>query len=271
MNESLLQCNNENTWTEVVQDRKLTLPEEFFLLLLDEQKCKITSSSIPLFIGFFGVAIADLLLKGKIGIERPKKTTFSNLYSVNLNVLDQRPMEDPFLNFVLEKIKAKPNRSIGETLNRLSRGFYFANEKRVLNMVGQQLVMKGIISRVSPKNNMFGIKSYHWNRMEEKLNIEKRCADLAIINIRENQVFEVEHYIREVILLLTMKNYNWLIGGSLVKSFIKRNYSTKMEQKLVYENVKNTQHHYETFKLSDPIHKLLFWISHGLREGFDSN
>ncbi|EFA81686.1 Golgi phosphoprotein 3 family protein [Heterostelium album PN500] len=185
MNEALIQINDEY-----------------------ENKCRLPTTGIPLFFGFFGTAIAELMIRGKLGVQKPKKSSFNGKFDVDLVVLDPQPIQDDcFLAYVFEKIEKRPNRSIGVTINDLSRGFLFSSEKKVFKMVSNGLVSKGVVTRVRERGNFFGTRGYRWADNTHKINLESNCKTLAHTDIKIHENFLVSDYVREIILMLTLKRY----------------------------------------------------------------
>ncbi|KYR00353.1 Golgi phosphoprotein 3 family protein [Tieghemostelium lacteum] len=265
MNELLIKMNPD---FDDPCKRSLTLPEEFFLLLIDKVSGKIPKSVVPLFYGFIGVGIAELLLIGKLTME--KQNGAFNIQNMNVKVIDFSPTQDEFLNYVLSKIaKRKTPTTISRNILYIGNNVYQKNLKRVNNTIAKSLMKKNILTVSETMKNLFGTRySYNILDLESKNNIEMSCCKLISGLLNSSQ--QPEGLIRETILLLTLKQYTYVTSKPLISDFLERNYPIN-QHKQISDCIKILESTIKSPKLDDPIHKMLNLIMTGIRGAFDSD
>eukprot|EP01132_Coremiostelium_polycephalum_P002109 gene2109-2598_t len=262
MNEALIQLNPN---LEDGSNKPYTLPEEFFLLLLDPQTLKLPSSTVPLFYGFIGLGITELMIMGKLSVEKT-----SNGRDVIISVIDRSLTQDPFLNYILDKIGRRPKKSIGNNILNISRGFYSANRRKITNRIGQGLIKKGVLSVRSSKPSIWGTKYYYnINFSIPKEKVEKNCAHICSVDSKDQIP---DGYIREIIMILTLRQYTYVCKPPLINNFLKKHFSPS-EKEYILNNIKSLEKKYSSQPTTnnDPIHKMIYWIVSGIQAGFDAN
>lgn len=112
----------------------LILPEQILLLILDEEKGKISEHSAPLFrFALSSAMLAELVLQGKVALDEKKK----------LCPADLEPIQDDMLNEVLGWISSAPRpRKVNYWINYLAR-----NSKAIRQGLLDRLVKQNILLR----------------------------------------------------------------------------------------------------------------------------
>ncbi|EGG14930.1 Golgi phosphoprotein 3 family protein [Cavenderia fasciculata] len=263
--------HNNNSNNKINQGQldknNLSLPEQLFLLMLQgQQRCRLPPSNVPFYLGFIGVALGDLLLRGRLAVE---KGEVKNL--ILIKVVDITPTGDGVLDYILnkcDKFSSKRSKTFGGMIMSISRGFNYQVQRKITTKIGEQLVEKGILAN-GPDS--FFAKTYLWRDMNQKRKLESTCSLLISpeFDIDNDSIFD-ESRIKEIILLLTMKQYTNTTRYSMVKEFMKRNFKDS-DQKSAQDNIKHLEQTFKTINYSTPYHKMVYWILQGVRYSFDSN
>ncbi|KAF2069430.1 hypothetical protein CYY_009252 [Polysphondylium violaceum] len=268
MNDLLIKATNYGGVEEEdgATAQPLTLAEEFFLLLLDRDSGKLPKSVIPLYHGFIGLAIGELLLMGKLTLF--KGTNFSHKNKMLVKVIDASKTHNQFLNYILSKISKCKSRSIAGCILHITDGMYQNNIKKVNYAIGRELVEKGILFTKNRKTGFFGTKySYNFLDHHQKTKIEKVCSSLVSVAFDEHKC---DGFSREIILMLTLRQYNYVTTTSLISKFLHANFPINQHE-TIHKNIKMLDKKYSTTNAMDvPMDKMLYTILLGIRGAYDS-
>jgi golgi phosphoprotein 3 len=124
---------------------ELTLPEEVMLLALHDEKGTVSFGSMYAY-AIAGAIIGELVLRGRIDVERVKKSTF-------VNVRNGTPVGDPLLDEALQKMRtAKRRGSVQTWVQRFSS---LPARKRLIDRLRQRGILRreeGLLFFVFPRD-----------------------------------------------------------------------------------------------------------------------
>ncbi|GAM23977.1 hypothetical protein SAMD00019534_071520 [Acytostelium subglobosum LB1] len=236
--------------------KRLSLSEEFLVLMMDESTAKLPSNNYPIYLGLICTGVAELILMKKVGFERAQGTKDMP----KLTILDDSPIiSDRFLDYLMSKILKCKQRAFNQVIMHIGRGFIFVKEKRIVGKVVEQLINKKVLSMTSTKKN-----TYQWNDSTYKATIEANCATIANQHIDDFDDV-IESNIREILLLLTMSQYSEMTIESLIRKFVER----LNEKETIQNNIKSLESYFNrTSSYGHPINKYLFWYLSAMRQLF---